>query len=842
MKFQKTIFTIILFLITLFNFSQEREIKKITISGKVIEKKSNQPLEFAIIAFMNTKNAKAIFGGITDSKGEFAIEINSGLYDVKVEFIGFKSLDIKQQKYFNSSNLGALIIEENNNELQEVVVRSEKSSVDIKLDKKVFNVGKDMIVKGGNASDVLQNVPSITVDSEGIVSLRGNENVKILIDGRPINSSNLANALKSIPADALDKVEVISNPSARYEAEGGSGIVNIVLKKGKSNGLNGTATATVGNPKNNNLNGTLNYKSEKYNLFAGFGYTDSKTPGFNLTNTDYYDTNRNISKSINEDVTLERLRNGINFNFGFDWFLTKKLTWTNNLSNRKSDSKINQNSNLYNTDALNSYYQNRFNDQKTSENNVEYTTNFTQKFKKEGEKLTLDGSFSRNFDNDNTTIYDNIYGAINVSSIQKSKNLQTQYRNLLQSDFVLPIGKNSQFETGYRGNFTNLVVDYAVGNIDNTGIYTAIPNYTNVFQYKEKINAFYTQFGSKINKVSYLFGLRYENTDLNINLLTTNNYTTKKYDNLFPSAFLSYQLTEKTSISINYSKRIARPRDRFMIPFSNYSSNVILFQGNPDINPAFTDVFELSYLSKWDKLTLTAAVFYNKTKDLFQFTRRNNGDIVTTVVGGADILDANGNVILIVGGADIRTPVLISTPVNLDKEERFGIELNANFAPLKWWKLNANVNVFSSQISGNFSYVLNNSNTVISQYIDRAAGSWFAKLNSNITLPYKINFQSNAVYTAAQNTAQGQALATLVANLAFSKDVLNDKATISLSVSDLFNQQKLIRQFETPVFASYSERQGRVRQVNLSFTYRFNKQKSEREKQPKREEMGGGDF
>ncbi len=842
MNLQKIIFTTTLILLTIFNYSQEREIKKITITGRVIEKKSNQPLEFATITFINIKNPKSIFGGITNSKGEFAIELNAGLYNVKVEFIGFKSLDIKQQSYLNSSSLGTLIIEENNNELQEVVVRSEKSSVDIKLDKKVFNVGKDMIVKGGNASDVLQNVPSITVDSEGIVSLRGNENVKILIDGRPINSSNLANALKSIPADALDKVEVISNPSARYDAEGGSGIVNIVLKKGKSNGLNGTATATVGNPKNNSINGTINFKSESFNLFAGFGYIDSKSPGYNLTNTDYYDSNHNISKSINEFVDQQRARNGNNFNFGFDWFLTKKLTWTNNLSNRKSDGNVPQISNLINNDPTNSYLQNRFINQFTAENNVEYTTNFTQKFKKEGEKLTIDGSFSRNFDNDNTTISDNIYGVINVSSIQKSKNYQTQYRNLIQSDYILPIGKNSQFETGYRGNFTNLIVDYAVGNIDNSGNYTAVPNYTNIFQYKEKINALYTQFGSKINKVSYLLGFRYENTDLNINLLSTNDYKTKKYDNLFPSAFLSYQLTDRTSLSINYSKRIARPRDRFIAPFSNYSSNVNLFQGNPDINPAFTDVFELSYLSKWDNLTLTAAAYYNKTRNLFQFTRRNNGDIVTTVVGGADILDANGNVILVVGGADIRTPVLISTPYNLDKEERYGIELNVNFSPIKWWKLNANVNVFNSQISGNFSYTLNNSTTVISQYIDKSAGSWFAKLNSNITLPYKINFQSNAVYTAAQNTAQGQALATIVANLAFSKDVLTDKATISLAVSDLFNQQKLIRQFETTVFSSYTERQGRMRQINLSFTYRFNKLKTEKERQPKREDTGGGDF
>lgn len=280
------LFSIALFLLTFLTFAQQPERKKIKITGKVVEKISKQPLEYATITLINTKNPKAIFGGITSANGEFSVDANAGMYNVKIEFISFKSTELKAQKLIDDTNLGTISLEEDATQLNAVEVRAEKTTVEIKLDKKVYNVGKDLMVKGGTVSDVLDNIPSVTVDAEGTVALRGNENVRILVDGRPSNAINITEALKLIPADAIDKVEVITNPSARYDAEGGGGILNIVLKKGKTNGLNGTFIATTGYPDNHGLSGTLNYKMDNFNLFTtqGYNYRDNPETDFLIQN------------------------------------------------------------------------------------------------------------------------------------------------------------------------------------------------------------------------------------------------------------------------------------------------------------------------------------------------------------------------------------------------------------------------------------------------------------------------------------------------------------------------------------------------------------------------------
>ena len=253
------IITFLLVLISSLSYGQERQgSSKIILTGNIIESNSKKPLEYATITLKNTSNPKLIFGGITNNKGNFSIEATAGTYDIVFEFISFKSFKISQKKLTSNTDFGKISLEEDFTQLNEVIVRSEKTTVEIKLDKKVYNVGKDLMVKGGTVSDVLDNIPSVTVDVEGNIALRGNENVKVLIEGRPSNAINVSEALRLIPADAIDKVEVITNPSARYEAEGGGGIINIILKKGKNQGMNGTFIGNVGDPKNNSLNGTLN--------------------------------------------------------------------------------------------------------------------------------------------------------------------------------------------------------------------------------------------------------------------------------------------------------------------------------------------------------------------------------------------------------------------------------------------------------------------------------------------------------------------------------------------------------------------------------------------------------
>lgn len=834
----KSVLILVLFFTTLFSFAQQGPNPKIKITGKVLEKISKQPLEYATITFLIPNNPKPVAGGITNPKGEFDIEIKPGIYDIKIEFISFKLTEIKQKNLKASTNLGVISLEEDANQLNEVVIRSEKTTVEIKLDKKVYNVGNDLMVKGGTVSDVLDNIPSVSVDVEGNVSLRGNENVRVLIDGKPSNAINIAEALRLIPADAIEKVEVITNPSARYDAEGGGGLLNIILKKGKNQGLNGTFIASTGYPETYGLSGTLNYKSKNFNLFTTQGYNNRSNPGNAFTDSRYLNADNTTRNYVNETRENERKNKGYNGNFGMEWYLSETLSWTNTFNYRKSngDNVDNVFQNNYDSGFNYDYTRNRINLENSDSENVEFATNFTKKFKKDGHKLTIDGSFSTSDDINDALITDT---ATNTSVVKfdNTINNQTQNRNLLQMDYVLPFGKGSQFEAGYRGDFSELLTDYRV---ENDGVINN--NFTNTLEYKEKVNAVYTQYGVKINKFSALFGLRFEDSNIEINQLATNDFNTKKYNNFFPSAFFTYEISDKSSASVSYSRRIQRPRGRMLNPFSNLSSNINIFVGNPDLDPASTDAIDFGFIKRWEKLTFNTSLYVNKTTDVFQFARRESGDFIVTVIDGEDTV-VNGQVTQINGGVDTRIPIIISSPINLATEYRTGFEFTLNYSPYKWWKLNSNFNFFRNETQGDFTYTDFNNNEVV-QNFDNVATSWSTRLTSKITLPYKIDWQTNATYNGPQNNAQGRSLGVFAANIAFSKDVLKDKGTLSFNVSDVFNSRKRIVESDLPgIVSSYSEMQWRERQFSLSFTYRFNKQKNEREQQPKRNQNENeGDF
>ena len=798
-------------------FGQERpERTKIAITGKIIEKTSKLPLEYATITLKNNKNPKLIFGGITDNKGDYSIDVVPGIYDVTLEFISFKPTTISQKQLTQATNLGTTALEEDATQLNEVVVRAEKSTVEIKLDKKVYNVGQDMMVKGGTASDVLDNVPSVTVDAEGNVALRGNDNVKVLIDGRPSNAISIADALKSIPADALDKVEVITNPSARYDAEGGGGIINIVLRKGKNIGLNGTVIANAGDPETYGLTGTVNYKTKEFNLFTTQGYNYRNNPGNAFTDSRYLNSDNSTRDFMNETRENERLSKSYNANIGVDWFLNESTTWTNIFNYRRSngDNRDNVFQNYYDVNYDYTYTRNRINEEDSKSKNVEFNTNLTKNFKKEGHKLTIDGSFSSNADKNLAQITDTS-SANSTIGIDETVNNQTQSRNTIQADYVLPLRKGSQFELGYRGNFLVNTTDYAV---DRNGV--PFPNFTNTLEYKEKVNSLYTQYGFKIKKFSKLLGLRWEDSDIDVNQLATNDFTNKKYNNFFPSAIFNYEIDDRSTASLSYSRRIQRPRGRQLNPFNNLSSNVNIFIGNPDLDPAFTDAIDLGYLKRWNKLTFNTSLYVNKTTDVFQQVRRETGTFENGV------------------------PVIISSPINLATEYRSGFEFTLNYSPYKWWKLNSNFNFFYIQTDGNYIYTDFTGNPVVQDF-DYKTTSWFTRLTSKISLPYKIDWQTNMTYNGEQKNNQGSTLGNFSMNLALSKDVFKDKGTVAFNVSDVFNSRKRIMDtYLSGIVNSHSEMQWRQRQVNLSFTYRFNVQKNEKDKRPKGNQLqdDNGDF
>ena len=807
-------FTFALVLLLLLNsinhYSQQNsKSPKIKISGTVIEKVSKLPLEYATITFTNATSTKALAGGVTNPKGEFSIDIAPGTYDIKIEFISFKHILIKDKNLQEKTNLGQITLEEDATQLNEIVVRSEKSTVEIKLDKKVYNVGQDMMVKGGTVSDVLDNIPSVSVDVEGNVSLRGSDNIRILIDGRPSYAVNIAEALKQLPADAIDKVEVITNPSARYDAEGGSGLINIILKKGKNQGFNGTLIASTGIPETYGFTTNVNYKTEKLNYFTTAGYGRRTTEGGGKTDSEYFNNNGSIRNYLFETRNTTRSRDGFNGRAGIEWTVAKNTFWTNAINYQKDNGANNDLINFNNFDANKKFtiatY--RLGKGETASENIEYTSNFIKNFNSKGHKLTIDGSISRNTDDSQSVIT----GSNNYNN---TLNNQIQKQTQLQADYVLPLGEGSQFEAGYKGNFGNLNNQYYV--LDDQGI--RIENLSNTLEYKEYINAFYTQYGFKKNKFSYLFGLRWEDTNIEVNLLETNNFNPKKYNNFFPSAFVSYEISKQSNITASFSARLSRPRGRFMNPAVNYASNVNIFQGNPDLDPSLTNKFDFGYIKRWDKITFNTSAYFEDTKDVFSFVRSPTGDEVNGI------------------------PVIKSSPINLGKEQKYGFEFSLNYSPFKIWRLNSNFNFYNVKTMGENSYTDTKGNLIV-QNLDNQASTWSARISSKLTLPYKIDWQLNANYNGAQRNAQGKYLDQFGMNTAFSKDVIKDKATIAFNISDVFNSRimRSYTYFENQT--SYGEMQYRKRQFNLSFTYRFNKQKGEREKnQQPRNEDGGGEF
>lgn len=825
-NFQTSILLILLFS-AFAGFAQDNPGRaKVKVTGKLIEQDTKLPLEFANVTIQTTANV-TVNGGLTDAKGEYSIEVPAGTYNIKFDFISFKPAAITGKTITENTNLGTTALAPDATLLKEVEIVAERSTVEIKLDKRVYSVGQDMMVKGGTVSDVLDNVPSVSVDAEGNVALRGNQSVTILIDGRPSNlaGSNVADVLKLLPADSVDKVEVITNPSARYDAEGGGGIINILLKKGKADGFNGSIIANTGDPANHGIMANLNLRSENFNLFSNIGYNYRNTLGNSFTDTEYLNTDGSTDKFVNERRDNERLQKGYNASFGLEYFLTKSTTWTNSVSFRrnKGDNPTDTYFDNYFADGSFDYTSYRDNRENEEDTNVRYSSNLVKKFDDKGHELKIDASVSMSKDDENSTIDETRLGNPDiVLTNERTINNEDENRALLQADYVLPLGENSRFEAGYRGSFSTLETDAQAEILDDNGVWVNNINYTNFLQYKEKVNALYSQFGSKIGKFSYLLGLRWEDSNIDVNVITTNDYNNKRYNNFFPSAFLTYEFNENTSASISYSRRINRPRGRFLNPFSGLESNINIFQGNPDLNPSMTNAIDVGFLKKWTKVTLSSSAYLNITDDAYQFTRRLNGQY------------ENG------------TKVTITSPLNLAKEYRFGFEFNVNYSPFRWWKINSNFNFYRNETQGDYtySYVDGISGETITDHLDlnNTGTAWTTRINSKISLPYKIDWQLNGNYEGPQNTAQGRRIGVASANTSLSKDILKDKATIGLNIQDIFNSRKMKNEtYLEGISNSYSEMQWRQRQITLSFTYRFNMNKNEKPKQQPKEQENGGD-
>ena len=798
---------------------------KLVITGKVVDRETNQPLEYATITLKNNNRPDLIQGGITDAEGNFRIESFPGQYDINIEFISFATYRQNSVSIESNLNLGTIALEIDTNELEEVELIGEQTQVEIRLDKRIYNVGKDITVRGGSVADVLGNIPSITVDVEGNVALRGNNNVRILINGKPSGLVGISgpNGLRQLPSESIEKVEVITSPSARYDAEGTGGILNIILKKQERSGFNGNFNINGGIPETLRGTATVNWKTKKLNLFSTntIGRRTSISNG--LSENEYFN-GEDTNSYLFEKGKTNRKRDQLFLSLGAEYFIDDSSSFTLNGFFRDNEGI---NDGVVTINELNAKGGNPISTNERRQYEPEFDESFQisglyeKKFNDKGHELSATYQYEESAEDELAEITSlQTFPFIRINDNEEVNTLESQKRILAQVDYVYPLDENTQVELGYRGTFNTIETDYEVVFIENN-IPTIDTDLTNVLVYKEYVNAAYAQFGKKINQFSILLGLRMEDSNIVIDQRTTSDYTNKRYTNWFPTVNLSYEIDEKESLTLGYAKRIRRPRGFFLNPFPSRNSVTNFFQGNPDLNPASTGSFDLGYLKRLKKFTLNGSIYYQRTTSNFQFVNEDTGE---TVILSGDPNDPNSDLVIV--------PVLRRGPINLSKNKRYGGEVNLTFTPNRKIRLNANFNVYSNEVIGTYNGFVFDAKNI----------SWSSRFISSINFGKGTSWQNQLFFRGPRVTAQSKSKPLGGLSTAINKDIFKDKGTLSFRISDVFNTQKYRTDTFTDTFNSYTEFQWRQPTYIATFTYRLNQKKNQRRRRGGYSDDDGGGY
>ena len=808
---RNTALLFILFLFTLTSFGQARQI---VLSGTITDAENSEPLPYATVSIYN-RNGDLADGGISDENGIFKLNVSPNDYSLNFEYIGFESITTDVKQYMKSTNIGTVQLVSSVESLEGVDVVGQNAEVEIRLDKRVYNVAKNNLVRGGTVSDVLENVPSVSVDIDGNIELRGNNNVRVLVDGKPSGLFGLGgiDALTRLPAESIEKVEVITSPSARYQAEGTTGIINIILAKRFLKGLNGVFNLSAGKNYSYNGSANLNYRKGKFNFFTNSGYSDRTNKGRALQDNVYTNPLESVDRYV-EERFFDRRRQGFNINMGLDYEMTEKtsLTLSYRINERDGDDRTVNEQSQYQTDEI--LITNRYENEIDREDSNQFSVDFEHKFNKQGHKLTATLQTEKNDESETSDINSFYQNGEPSDDSEINTTVESQEQNLAQIDYVYPIDKNTQFEAGYRGTDNKRIIDFEVEIIDENDIATTDENLSNVLDFEQEVHALYTQYGKKFNAFSFLAGLRFENTRVFVEQLESNTpVNNDSYNGYFPTLNLGYEIGTTASITLGYNRRISRPRARMLNPFQSRSSKTSYFQGNPELDPSFSNGIDISYLKQFKKVTLNTSVYYRKSTDAISRVA-----IVTD-----ETVFVN----------DIETPVIRRLPINLGTVEQFGVEFNTSLRLVKGMRTNASVNFFRRIEEGNYqgtSYDTDNT-------------SWSGNLRNSYLLPFDIQSQFSVRYRGPSESSFGISKGFLYTDLALSKDVFNDDATLNLRFSDLFNTAKYDYQTTTPVAVTDGIYQRREPTYTLTFTYRFRQDKNrERGRRGSNEQGDFGEF
>ena len=797
------------------------------IKGKVIDVETDGPLEYATVSLFNSQDSTLVTGVITDMKGEFSLKTKPGKYYVVIQFMGYESKTININLK-DKVNLGNIIMRPDSALLEEVEVVAEKSTMTMTLDKRVFNVGKDVSSTAGNAIEVLDNIPSVNVDVEGNVSLRGDSGVQILVDGKVSGLAGVStqDALRSLQADMIEKIEVVTNPSVRYDAEGTAGIINIVLKKDKRKGFNASVDLRGGFPVQwgekfikedfpfqTGVGTSFNYRFKKFNVFANynFNYRDDISDGYTMT--EYFEDcmfdptlkNHDDATQITEQLTYRnRNRKGHNLRGGFDYYFTDDDILTFSTMYRQSKGHNTPSVTYIDNfpfDGLQNFSrrtENWFNDRPM----MEYTLSYDKYFGTKDNSLKASVRYFTNSDTEWSDIVDAEFLTqedmdLNIPSfsVNQHTHAQENQQNLQATvDFVHHYGF-SVVELG--GKYTNQLINNNLMVTENDAVLT---DYTHDFDYNQQVAALYAIYGREFGRFSGQVGLRSEFTLIDTYLKDTEERNDQKYFDFFPTGHLNYSLTEVDQIQASYARRIRRPWYHQMAPFHSFNDDRNIRMGNPALKPIYTDSYEMSYLRFWDKGNINFTAYYRHSTDVIRH--------FTTVVGD----------------------VSYSRPENFGISDDYGLELVGSLDIFKWWNLNGSINFFKSNTVGDWNgrhYVTDSYNT-------------FARLVAKFRFKKVCDFQITGRYMGPREEPLGYRDANYWCDFAASRDILDRNATISLNIRDVFGSRQHGGESWGDNFWQYSESTWSTTSVTLNFSYRINQQQKRR--MPQAPSSGGDSY
>ncbi|WP_286774913.1 MULTISPECIES: TonB-dependent receptor domain-containing protein [Sphingobacterium] len=790
-------------------FAQTGQIKAI-----LVDSETSKPISSASVALLDAHSNVLVKGGQSVSQGFLLLsDIKPGKYIVRITYVGYETQTIDSIAVLGgkSKDLGRIALKPTGNMLNEVVIEGRAPAMQIGIDRKIFNVGESLVSAGGTATDVLANVPTLQVDQDGSVSLRGSSSVKILIDGREsaLAGNDVTSLLQSLPANSIEKVEVITNPSSKYDAEGQTGIINIVLKKNIRTGLNGSINTSAGSYDNYMAGITLNYRDRKFNYFGSYNFNKRNMLGSGKTdNTFFGDSTRNYSESESS-----RKGNSHTVKAGFDYNMSDRtsLSFSSNLSIRdnKRIEDLNyeffKQSQMTGTSVRNST---QFEDDLGYELNAD----FKHQFKREGEELTGNASYGRDKE-DGTNDFSQNYTDGRKATSRKNVTSEDGKNINLQLDYVLPFSEVSKFEAGYRSQIRKSFDTQFSRSLDSIGNY--VPDYriSNDFDFTSTVHAIYASYQNKLtDKIGYQIGLRGEQFELKSTYFSkdpaaveTESNAKQKFFRLYPTLFLTYDFGENgDKVQFSYSRRVQRARGWQVNPFLNVSDDLNYRQGNPNLKPEDVHSLEMSFAKTFGKVNLISSAYFNHASEVIQ-------PFVYKIEDG-------------------RT---YSRWENMTSRNLSGFEFISKINATKDFDFTFNLNLIHIQYNANPDYDIK----------ERKDFAYNANLTANYRFTPTFSAQVRGEYNSSRVMAQGQMNAMKGMDLALKKDVFKKKASIMLNVRDVFNSRKMNGVTETSQLISNFEHRWMKRMVTLSLSYRFGSQdlNKSKKKESNTNEMGGGE-